>query len=165
YKSNYRNYRNSEIMRFFKSLYIHTWFFYGLLLLAACFVLSFFIKALFIPVAILFWVFLGGCFWDVIFLYASKGGVAIQRNYPEKLSNGDNNDLEIILTSHYPRRVRVRVLEEFPIQLQLRNVEFTLVLKGRKKQYVNYQVRPTARGIYTFGRCHVMVKYLGLFER
>ena len=152
-------------MRFFRSLYFHSLFFYGILLLAAFFIVSFFINALFIPASVLFWLFLTACLWDIIFLYSSKRAIELRRDYPEKLSNGDHNDLTIALMNHYPSRVRVRVLEEFPEQLQLRNIEFELALGAHSVQSVQYQVRPTSRGMYRFQRCHALVRYLGLFER
>ncbi len=152
-------------MRFLKSLYFHSLFFYCILILAACFVISFFVKALFIPAAILFWLVLAACLWDIIFLYSSRMAVELHRNYPEKLSNGDPNDLKIALVNHYPVKVRVRVLEEFPEQLQLRNIEFKVTLDTQEFKTLTYQIRPTSRGVYTFQRCHVLIKYLGFFER
>lgn len=109
-------------MRFIKSLYLQNTFFYGLLVLATLFVLSFFMPIFYIPVGILFWLFLLACMWDIVFLYAGKGHVAIVRQYPERLSNGDNNELSIQVKSHYPQAVKLRLLEEFPIQLQVRDL-------------------------------------------
>ncbi|MGO1243734.1 MAG: DUF58 domain-containing protein [Sphingobacterium sp.] len=152
-------------MQSVRNLYIHSLFFYGVLLLAACFMLSFFVKALFLPSTILFWLFLAAWVWDLVFLYGSKRGIELRRDYPEKLSNGDQNVMAISLVSHYPSKVRVRVLEEFPEQLQLRNVQFRLFLVAHESKRLSYQIRPTKRGVYTFQRCHVLVKYLGFFER
>jgi len=152
-------------MRFIRSLYLTNKFFYVLLLLATCFVLSFFIKALF-PVAIgLLWLFIAACAWDILFLYQRKNKVEIERRYPEKLSNGDENEMEIQLLSSYPAKIQVRLLEEFPVQLQLRNISLETVLTPKAVKIIHYQVRPTSRGIYTFERCHVLVRRLGLFER
>lgn len=152
-------------MRFIRSLYVTNKFFYALLLLATCFVLSFFIKVLFSFVIALLWLFVAACAWDMLFLYYQKSKIIIQRNYPEKLSNGDENDMEIQLTSSYPAKVRIRLLEEFPIQLQLRNVELESDILPRETKVISYQIRPTSRGVYAFGRCHALVQRLGLFAR
>ncbi|MBD1431925.1 DUF58 domain-containing protein [Sphingobacterium sp. DN00404] len=152
-------------MRFIRSLYVTNKFFYALLLLATCFVLSFFIKALFLFVIALLWLFVAACAWDMLFLYYQKSKIVIQRNYPEKLSNGDENDMEIQLTSRYPTKVHIRLLEEFPIQLQLRNVELESTILPREIKAIRYQIRPTSRGVYAFGRCHALVQRLGLFAR
>lgn len=87
-------------MRFIRSLYVTNQFFYALLLLATCFVLSFFIKVLFPFVIVLLWLFVAACLWDILFLYYNKNKIVIQRNYPEKLSNGDENEMEIQLISN-----------------------------------------------------------------
>ena len=152
-------------MRFIRSLYVTNKFFYALLLLATCFVLSFFIKALFPFVIALLWLFVAACAWDMLFLYYQKSKIVIQRKYPEKLSNGDENDMEIQLTSRYPTKVHIRLLEEFPVQLQLRNVELESTILPREIKAIRYQIRPTSRGVYAFGRCHVLVLRLGLFAR
>ncbi|KGE14907.1 DUF58 domain-containing protein [Sphingobacterium deserti] len=152
-------------MRFIRNLYITNLFFYGVLFFATCFVLSFFIKALFIVVSILFWIFIAACAWDIFVLYARKSGVGLARDYPEKLSNGDENELAIMVQSFYPLKVVVRLLEEFPVQLQLRDISFSFALPAKRAKRLSYTVRPTSRGIYVFNRCHALVKHLGLFER
>ena len=152
-------------MRLIRSLYITNTFFYALIVLATGFVMSFFVKALFPFAIVLLWLFFGACAWDILFLYYKKSKLLIQRNYPEKLSNGDENDMEIQLTSTYPAKIAVRLLEEFPIQLQLRDIEFQSTLQSREIKVINYQIRPTSRGVYAFGRCHVLVRKFGLFER
>jgi len=152
-------------MRFIRSLYLSNRFFNSLLLMATLFLLSFFVKQLFTPVYVLFWVYLSVCLWDLLFLYLGKGRIDIVRNYPEKLSNGDENLMEIRLTSFYPVKVSARLIEEFPVQLQLRDMDFETPLLPKKVKTLQYSVRPTSRGVYTFQRCHVLVRHLGLFER
>ena len=152
-------------MRYIRSLYLTNNFFYALLLLATCFVLSFFINVLFPFVVALLWLYIAACVWDMLFLFQRKNKIDVKRIYPEKLSNGDDNDMEIQLVSSYPAKMQVRVLEEFPIQLQLRDVTLIATILPSERKVLSYQVRPTSRGIYTFGRCHVLVRRLGLFER
>ncbi|WP_437919253.1 DUF58 domain-containing protein [Sphingobacterium sp. LRF_L2] len=152
-------------MKFIRSLYIRNNFFYALLLLATIFLLSFFIQALFLVATILFWLFIAVCLWDIVFLYAGKSKVMIRRNYPEKLSNGDENELKLELISNYPRKVGARVLEEFPVELQFRETDFSVMLKSREVKTITYVIRPTTRGTYQFGRCHVLVHHFGFFER
>ncbi len=152
-------------MRFIKSLYLQNAFFYGLLLLATCFVLSFFVKLLYIPVAVVFWFFLAACLWDLVFLYAGKGRVVLARQYPERLSNGDENELGIEVVSYYPQRVHVRLLEEFPIQLQIRDQEYEATVMARERKLWRFFIRPVQRGVYSFKRCHALVSKVGLFAR
>lgn len=152
-------------MMMLRRLYIGNLFFYLLLGLAACYVISFYVEP-FRPIAtVLFWIWLATCFWDLIFLYFPKSSIQIERLYPEKLSNGDSNPFSIALSSSYPIDVQVKVLEEIPTQLQMRNNEFLLKLSPRVVKQIDYTLQPKTRGIYAFGRCHALVKHLGLFQR
>lgn len=152
-------------MRFIRSLYLTNYFFFSLLILALSFAVSFFIPITRIPVQILFWLWLGVAAWDLLFLYIGKNHVELQRSYPEKLSNGDENEMTIIFRNFYPTRVTVRILEEFPKQLQLREVRIAVSIASREEKQQRYFIRPTSRGVYVFGRCHALVKKIGLFER
>ncbi|UIR55854.1 DUF58 domain-containing protein [Sphingobacterium sp. SRCM116780] len=152
-------------MKKIKQLYFTNRFFYGLLIMAALFVISFFVKVLFIPVAVLFWILAAVLIWDLVFLFSGKGSVSILRNYPEKFSNGDENPLVIKAESRYPRRVFVRILEEFPVELQVRDKNFEITLTPFLEKEIQYSLKFTRRGIYSFGKCFAMVRFLGFFER
>lgn len=152
-------------MQFFKNIFLTKRFFLFLLGFAALFTLAFFFKWLFIVLQITFFLFVALCFWDILYLFSRKNGIQINRNYPDKLSNGDENDFEIELLSHYPGSVTARVLEEFPSQFQIRDFEVSKRLPSRQPVSIQYQLRPTERGLYSFGKCIALVQYLGFFER
>jgi uncharacterized protein (DUF58 family) len=152
-------------MKKFKQLYFTNRFFYGLLTIATFFVISFFVKVLFIPVVILFWILTAVMIWDLIFLFSGKGNISVIRNYPEKFSNGDENPLVIKAESRYPRRVFVRILEEFPVELQVRDKDFDILLTPFLEKEIHYSLKLTRRGIYSFGKCFAMARFLGFFER
>lgn len=152
-------------MKLIKGLYLTNLLFYLLLGIAVCFALSFFIPVFEVLSRVFLWLFLLGCIWDLIFLFYPTNRVHIQRNYPEKLSNGDVNVLKIQLQSSFPRPIRARVLEEMPVQLQMRKNEFAVELQRNRTKEIEFELSPKTRGIYSFGRCHVLVKHLGLFER
>ena len=152
-------------MKFIRRLYITNTFFYVLLFMAACYAVSFYIVALRNIATILFWIWIGFCLWDLVILNIPRHQIKIKRKYPDKLSNGDVNVLKMGLISSFPIKVKARVLEEVPIQLQVRNNEFQLELIPRKEHEVEYKLNPKNRGVYTFGRSNVLVKHLGLFER
>lgn len=152
-------------MKFLKSLYIANLFYYILLGLAAVYALSFYVEPLRPVATVLLWIWLACMLWDFVFLYFSTNKVSIVRHYPEKLSNGDANPFTLELESSYPLPVQVRVLEELPIQLQVRNNEHRTRLYPKAPQKIDFQLFPKKRGIYAFGVCHVLVKHLGFFER
>lgn len=152
-------------MKHLRRLYIANRFFYILLLLAACFALSFYWEPLGILSNVLLWVFIATCAWDLFLLHHPKHKVTIKRQYPDKLSNGDQNPFSISLKSSFPLKIHARLLEEIPLQLQVRTNEFNVTLLPRKEQQIAYFLNPKKRGIYAFGKCNVLVSHLGLFER
>jgi len=112
-----------------------------------------------------FWLLVVASAWDMLFLHYGQNKVVVTRNYPEKLSNGDVNTFELVVASTYPIRVGIRLLEEYPIQLQVRKSAFHFSVESTSSKHLTYELRPTTRGIYTFDRCHALVRHLGFFER
>lgn len=152
-------------MKFIRSLYIGNLFYYALLGMAAVYVLSYYWEWL-RPVATgLLYIWLAALCWDVIFLFFPKNKINIQRQYPEKLSNGDANPFVLLLKSTYPRRVKALVLEELPMQLQVRDNEYRIQLTPHLEQEITYELFPKQRGVYAFGVCNVLVSHLGFFAR
>src|SRR5690606_37640177 len=128
YSSDCRGCRDTAVMKFIRSLYIGNLFYYALLGMAAVDVLSYYWEWL-RPVATgLRYIWLAALCWDVIFLVFPKNKINIQRRYPEKLSNGDANSFVLLLKSTYPRREKALVLEELPMQLQVRDNEYRIQL-------------------------------------
>jgi len=152
-------------MMLLKRLYISNLFFYILIGLASVYALSFFVEVLRPVATIVLFLFIVVCCWDLLFLYFPRRPIDISRKYPEKLSNGDVNTLKILLFSRYPLRVRGRLLEELPVQLQLRHNEFNITLSPSTVQEVVYDLMPKTRGVYDFGKCNLLIHHLGLFER
>lgn len=152
-------------MQFFKNIFFTNRFFYFLFGIATLFVLAFFFEGLFWVTKIVFYLFVAIYAWDFLFLFIQRKAIIIERNYPEKLSNGDLNDFEIKLTSNYPIQIKVEILEEIPTKLQIRDFSKKTTLKPQNTEIIHYQLRPTKRGLYEFGKCVVMVQHLGLLER
>ncbi|MGB7394253.1 MAG: DUF58 domain-containing protein [Pricia sp.] len=145
-------------MKFLKSFYIHNVFFRYIAVLAACFVVSYWVSSLY-PIAwLLTWVLLGLFFFDTYLLYATDRGVVASRSLPRKLSNSDLNSIRIEYRSHYPFKAYISVIDELPPQFQKRDFEHTTSLaraeKGpptRSADRFEYTVRPVERGEYVFG--------------
>jgi uncharacterized protein (DUF58 family) len=152
--------------RFLKSLYLTQRFFTLLFSIAIMFVFAFFFPNLFGPVKLLFFVLLATLLFDILLLYRNKTGVQAERVLPEKLSNGDENGIEIKLVNRFQFRVSLKIIDELPIQWQRRDFKIESVLKPSQEKKFTYQVRPTERGEYHFGNLYVFVStLLGLVSR
>jgi len=84
-------------------------------------------------------------------MYATKNGIRAQRNLPQKLSNSDQNKLAVQLTSMFPFKAFVSIIDELPVQFQKRDFEHkTELIKGEPHLF-EYLLRPVERGEYVFG--------------
>jgi len=144
-------------MKFIKSLYIHNTFFWYLALLAAGFILSYWIKAIY-PIAwVTTYILVAFFLFDIFLLYATKNGIEASRKAPQKLSNSDLNPITIRFKSAYPFKVLLSIIDELPVQFQKRDFEYkTTALKSEKREF-DYTVRPVDRGEYVFGNMNIFV--------
>lgn len=152
-------------MKGFKNIFFTPRFFYLLLGIATLFVIGFYSFVFYTAGKIIFFIFLLAVCWDILFLFKKKKPVRVQRNYPDKLSNGDDNPMEIEITSLFPIPLHVRVIEELPTVLQIRNFELKKSLAPFVNEKINYTVHPVRRGSYRFEKCVLFLQHLGLIER
>jgi uncharacterized protein (DUF58 family) len=130
------------------------------------FLLSFFFPWLGIIPLIAFWVFIALVVIDVWVLYRLNNGIFAKRIAPERLSNGDDNDISLYIENYYPFSISLDIIDEIPHQFQKRDVNFHTQLTPRQHKLINYQLRPTKRGEYSFGDIRVYVNSaLGLVSR
>jgi uncharacterized protein (DUF58 family) len=94
---------------------------------------------------------------DILVLYRLKKGFSGRRTLAEKLSNGDENPIDLYLDNHYRFPVSIRVIDEVPEQFQLRNLDFRFRMDASTSKRISYQLRPTKRGEYHFGALNVFV--------
>ena len=97
-------------------------------------------------------------FVDIIILYINKNGIFGRRNTLDKLSNGDDNLIQIILENRYLFSARLTVIDEMPFQFQSRKTEFNLTIEPGKNKTLEYIVHPVKRGEYNFGALNIFVK-------
>jgi uncharacterized protein (DUF58 family) len=143
-------------VKFFRALYLNNRLFIAIALVVACFIVSFILGGWFIVFAkALFFLLLSVILTDGILLFRIKKGLHGYRIMPEKLSNGDENELKIRLENFYPFTIRLNVLDEIPHQFQRRNLNFEVTLKAGERKVIQYQIRPVKRGEYSFGAVNV----------
>lgn len=103
---------------------------------------------------------------DVLLLFSAGQTVDVNRFVPERLSNGDDNEIKITLQSFFKTKILALVIDEIPHQFQVRNFQFSLKLKPKEKHTIRYKLRPVKRGEYDFGGVNVFVRStLGLVSR
>jgi len=103
---------------------------------------------------------------DLLLLYRNSRGVFLRRDVPERLSNGDDNELTLYLENFYPFPVKIGIIDEIPFQFQKRDLWFTSSLAPREQKSITYLLRPTKRGEYDFGQSRLYVQSpLGLISR
>jgi uncharacterized protein (DUF58 family) len=114
---------------------------------------GYFLPALFIAGQVLTVLLLILSIMDFSLLWYKKKGIDAVRYCAPRFSNGDNNDVRLIIEKHYPFRVDIEVIDEIPVIFQRRDILFRLKMKaGYRQESINYKLRPVKRGIYGFGQ-------------
>ena len=140
-----------------RRIYLHTGFFIGLLCLVGLFVLSFFFRMLFPLVQLALFGFASLCLIDFLLVFTTRKGVTAQRQLPERLSNSDENLIEVYIKNLYSFPVYIQLIDEIPFQFQKRNFEYTFFFKAGQEKCMQYYLRPTERGEYNFGKLNAFV--------
>jgi uncharacterized protein (DUF58 family) len=149
-----------------RNLYLNNRFFIATGILAACFIVSFIVGGYIIVPKILFLIGVALALTDLILLFRTRKGLMGERVTPEKLSNGDENELKIILENYYPYGVKLRVIDEIPHQFQRRDISFYLSIPSGETRLIKYSLRPVKRGEYSFGSVNVFASTsLGFLSR
>ena len=146
------------MIHFFKSLYIAKVVYYFIVGIVFLFVLAFVFPFLLGITQLFFMVLILMLLIDGIILYKTKKGILCERNVPERLSNGDENPIAIFIENRYSFSILLEIIDEIPFQFQKRDLLFNTTLKSSEKQIIEYQLRPTKRGEYSFGAVNVYVK-------
>ncbi|RYY21802.1 MAG: DUF58 domain-containing protein [Sphingobacteriaceae bacterium] len=144
--------------QFYKDLYLSNRLFVGLGLAVMLFLLSFFFNWLGDIPLFFFLGLIALLLIDLLLLYRTQNGLFASRNTPERLSNGDENELSIYIENFYPFKIKLGLIDEIPFQFQKRDLWFKAELKSREHKMIVYQLRPTKRGAYEFGLIRAFVQ-------
>jgi uncharacterized protein (DUF58 family) len=153
-------------MKFLKPFYIQNRFFYACITLMVLFVLSFVFPRWFVIIKLLFLVLIIFTFLDVLLLFTAKRGINGIRMLPEKFSNGDQNPVRLSIENYYTFPIFIKIIDEIPIQFQVRNFSIERKLDASSKTELQYELRPTERGEYHFGKLNIYAtSVFGLIAR
>ena len=109
-------------------------------MLAAFFVLRFFVVWLGVLPYIFFIIFCVLMFVDYYFLYSRAKGIFSTRFIAERLSNGDENPVMISIENRYATKVYLEVIDEIPHQFQRRDILFTLDMQPGQTKNIRYSI-------------------------
>ncbi len=145
------------VKKYIGNLFLTSRFYVSVLACVILFVNAFYIPALY-PIAVLgFFVFIFLCLIDYSILFFSKKIVSAKRNTAGRLSNGDENRIELIIKNDFSFAINVKIIDELPPQFQLRTWQRNLFLKARQQKKIQWYLRPLQRGEYHFGDIHLFV--------
>lgn len=145
----------SFIKKYIAPLYLSTRFYAAILLFVVLFLARFFIIWLGdIPA---FAVLVIGVIMvmDYVLLFGKDKAIVAQRSMAERFSNGDDNAVRLDIENRFAFTTQLQVIDEIPHQFQRRDVLFTLVLQPQTQKHIVYQLRPTKRGLYSFGHIQI----------
>ncbi|SKB56987.1 DUF58 domain-containing protein [Maribacter arcticus] len=139
----------------FKNIFLQKRFFFALTGVILCFLVSYIFENITFLAKSFFYLFLTLCLIDILLLFLSKDGVIADRIVSDKLSNGDENTIEIKVTNQYLFSSHLNIIDELPFQFQKRDLSFKSRIKTGKQKLYSYSVRPVERGIYSFGNLNI----------
>jgi len=144
-------------VKLIRSLYLNKRLFLAIGIVVIAFIVSFILGGWTIIPKALFFLLLAISLTDSILLFRTRKGLHGYRFTPEKLSNGDENEIKIHLENFYPFRITLNVIDEIPHQFQRRDLNFELSLLPGVNKVIKYSLRPVKRGEYSFGAVNVFV--------
>jgi len=154
------------IKHYYTDLFLGKRLFAGVGICVSLFLCSFFLNWLSDLAYICFWVLILLIVIDLVFLFNTTKGVFLRRVLPERLSNGDDNAVNIYVENFYGFGVSLGIIDEIPFQFQKRDIWFKSSLKPGEQKTITYQLRPVKRGEYIFGLVRLYVSSpLGLIVR
>ena len=144
-------------MKLIKSFYLSSFFFIIITSVILLFVASYIVEPLLILTKFAFLSIIIFLIFDTLILYANRSGIHAYRESPNRLSNGDDNEVKIYITNNYSFRIKTVIIDELPFELQIRDNSFSTELKPGITKVLSYFIRPVKRGEYNFGNINVYV--------
>lgn len=144
-------------MKALKSFYLSTGFFIAAALIVFLFVLSYF----WFPILqITYMIFVSLSFLlfaDILLIYYPKRALHAYRVTPNRLSNGDENEIKIFIENNYLFKIKCEIIDEIPFEFQIRNFRYRLIIEPGNEKLLTYNLRPVKRGEYNFGNTNIYV--------
>jgi uncharacterized protein (DUF58 family) len=149
-----------------RNLYINNRFFFTLFGVGFLYVLGFFFPLVVVFSHLFLLIIIIAFFVDYLFLFTFKKTVFAVRILPEKLSNGDENEVKLDVKNNYPFKIKVKIIDEIPFQFQIRDFLIRKEIAPNRNVLLNYFLTPKERGEYNFGNLNIYAETkLGFVSR
>lgn len=149
-----------------KNLYLTNRFFLLLGAFVLVFAASIAVSMLFPLLQALFVLALVLVLVDYWLLFNKKVQVKAERELPKLFNLGDPNPVKLHLENASNLKLTIHIIDELPTQFQIRDWEEKIILEPAEKQTVKYELRPTERGEYVFGKINLFLSSVfGLVQR
>ena len=142
-------------MKTIKSFYLSSRFFLVVVFVILFYVLFYFLPQLLLISKIFLLAFLFLIFADAILLFINKKGMNAYRETPNRLSNGDENEIKIFIENRYSFTINCEIIDEIPFEFQKRDLFFDLSIEPGEEKLFSYNLRPVKRGEYNFGKTNI----------
>lgn len=154
------------IKKYIGALYIAGRFYLAMGLCIILFVVSFFVPPMFVFVRTLLLVLTALVAIDYFFLFVLSKAPAAKRITADRMSNGDDNRIEMQVKNNMLFTVDMDIIDELPVQFQKRDWRLSYRFRAGEQKNISYKLRPVTRGEYAFGRIIIYVSsLLGLLKR
>lgn len=145
-------------MKKVKSIYLNNRFFVFITIVVFLFIFGYAFEFITSFAKISFFVLLTVLLLDFLLLFRVSKGIKATRFTPDKLSNGDENEIRVLIENNYNFPLEVRVIDELPFQFQKRDFSYNLSIPSGNSKALKYSVRPVKRGEYSFGALNIFAK-------
>jgi len=153
------------MLRFIKSLYFDNLFFILLIINIIMFVFGHFVIVFYLLAKLMLLAILVLTAVNILLIYNSTG-LFVSRELPERLSNGDKNEILFSLKNKYRFPIQVKLIDEIPFQFQVRDFLIAVHLEAFAEKQIAYHLIPKKRGEYSFGNLNAFVTHkIGLIWR
>ncbi len=147
-------------------VFFRTRFFVSLVAVGLLFFAAFFLQSLMVYAKIGLLIISLLTLIEFVLLFSKRQQVEVEREVPERMSNNEENWIDLKLENLGRLKLRLNIREELPAQLNLRDFVIQQNLKPKAKVIHSYSVEPKIRGNYHFGNLNVFIRtFIGLIER
>jgi len=145
-------------MQWYTSLFLGKRFYRLMSAVIFLFLISYSFNFLFYLAFIVLLLLLLSTAMDYVVLFSKKNPVLVTRNLPDRFSNGEENTLHWVIQNNCPFPVKLQLIDEFPENWQIRDLDQRTQLEAGEKAKLKYGIKPRERGEFNFGNLYLFIQ-------